>query len=180
MKRTPVFIPTLLLGLTVMAGAQTTPATSAPASSGTVNKAIKFVLAQDLIKSSTVDGKTTEQVVLAPKTVLPNDILREEVTVTNISGKALNTVYVGIPVPKGTEFSGQATPGNERWKLLYSVDNGKTYAATPTRTVTVTENGKSVTKQVAAPTNTYTNVRWTVATLKKDESLKLSFRVKVK
>ncbi len=167
-------MPTVLLGLTALAAAQT------PASSVTVNKVIKFVLAQDLIKTSTVDGTTTEQVVLGPKTVLPNDILREEVTVTNISGKALNTVYVGIPVPKGTEFSGQATPTNERWKLLYSIDNGKTYAATPTRTVTVTENGKSVTKQVAAPTNTYTNVRWTVATLKKDESLKLSFRVKVK
>ncbi|MFB9991422.1 hypothetical protein ACFFLM_05475 [Deinococcus oregonensis] len=172
MKRPPVFLSTLLLGLTVVAGAQ--------ASSGTVSQAIKFVLAQDLIKSTTVDGKTTEQVVLGPKTVLPNDILREEVTVTNVSGKTLNQVFVGIPVPKGTEFSGQATPSTDRWKLLYSIDNGKTYAATPTRTVTVTENGKSVTKVVAAPVNTYTNVRWTLATLKKDESLKLSFRVKIK
>ncbi|WP_019011067.1 hypothetical protein [Deinococcus aquatilis] len=175
MNRTPVVLSSLWLGLTVMAVAQTTPSTS-----GTVNKAIKFVLAQDLIKITTAEGKTTEQVILAPKTVLPNDILREEVNVTNISGQVLNGVLVGIPVPKGTEFSGQATPSNERWKLLYSIDGGKSYSATPTRTVTVTENGKSVTKQVAAPTNTYTHVRWTLATLKKDESLKLSFRVKVK
>ncbi|MDB5044358.1 MAG: hypothetical protein JWQ08_408 [Deinococcus sp.] len=176
MKRIPVLTSTLLLGLTVMAAAQTTPA----AASAAVSKSIKFVLAQDLIKTTTVEGKTVEQVVLSPKTVLPADILREEVTVTNVSGKALNQVSVGIPVPKGTEFSGQATPSTDRWKLLYSIDGGKTYAATPTRAVTLTENGKTVTKQVAAPINTYTNVRWTLVTLKKDESLKLSFRVKVK
>lgn len=145
-----------------------------------VQNGVKFVLAQDLIKTTTTAGKTTETVVQNPKTVIPGDILREEVTLTNVSGKQINQVLVGIPVPKGTEFSGSVTPDSDRWKVQYSIDLGKTFSPTPMKTVTVTENGKAVTKQVPAPTNTYTNVRWTVTSVKPDETLKLGFRVKVK
>lgn len=166
MKRT--LLTTLLL--TTVALAQTP----------VVKNGVKFVLNQDLIKSVVVDGKTVENVVASPKTVLPGDILREEVTLQNVSGKPIPQVLVGIPVPKGTEFSGNVTPNTDRWTVQYSIDSGKTFSPTPTRTVTVTENGKSVTKEVPAPSNTYTNVRWTVTNVKLDETLKLGFRVKVK
>lgn len=169
-----ILLSTLLL--TTAALAQTANV----AQTASVKNGVKFTLAQDLIKRSVVGGKTVEEVVKSPKTVIPGDILSEEVTLQNVSGKALSQVLVGIPVPKGTEFSGNVTPDSDRWKVQYSTDSGKTYSPNPMKTVTVTENGKSVTKQVPAPTNTYTNVRWTVTNLKVDETLKLGFRVKVK
>ena len=139
---------------------------------------VKVTLTQDQIKTATVDGKAVDTVIASPKTVLPGDILREEVTVANVSGKPVKSPVISVPVPKGTVFAGSATPGNDRWNTLYSID-GKNYAATPMKTVTVTENGKSVTKQVAAATTEYTNVRWLIGQLGADETLKLSFRVRV-
>lgn len=145
-----------------------------------VTKNVKYTLAQDLIKQRVVNGSTVEEVISSPKTVLPGDLLREEVSLANISGKNLTKTTISVPVPKATEFIGNVTPNTERWTAQYSVDGGKNYSASPQRTVTVTENGKSIIKQVAAPLNSYTNVRWTVATIKLGETLKLSFRVKVK
>ncbi len=141
--------------------------------------AVKVTLAQDQIKASTVDGKTVENVIASPKTVLPGDVLREEVTVANVSGKVVKSPVISVPVPKGTVYAGSATPSGERWNTQYSIDLGKSYAATPMKTVTVTENGKSVTRQVAAPVTEYTNVRWVITQLAAEESLKLSFRVRV-
>ena len=163
----------LALAGTMAAAQQTTTATpAAPA------PAVKVTLSQDQIKTATVDGKAVDTVVASPKTVLPGDILREEVTVVNVSGKLVRSPVISVPVPKGTVYAGSATPGNDRWNTLYSID-GKSYAATPMKTVTVTENGKSVTKQVAAAPTEYTNVRWLINQLGADETLKLSFRVRV-
>ncbi len=141
--------------------------------------AVRVTLAQDQIRASTVDGKTVESVIASPKTVLPGDVLREEVTVVNVSGKVVRSPVISVPVPKGTVYAGSATPSGERWNTQYSTDLGKSYAATPMKTVTVTENGKSVTRQVAAPVTEYTNVRWVITQLAAEESLKLSFRVRV-
>ena len=154
-------------------------AQNTPPAVRTAQAAVKVTLTQDQIKSSTVDGKTVESVIASPKTVLPGDVLREEVTVVNVSGKVVKSPVISVPVPKGTVYAGSATPSGERWNTQYSVDLGKSYAATPMKTVTVTENGKSVTRQVAAPVTEYTNVRWVIMQLAADESLKLSFRVRV-
>lgn len=152
-----------------LAGAQTDAA-----------RQVSFVLRQDLIRQTSAGGQLTEEVVPAPKSVLPGDLLREEVTVRNVSGRALSPVKVSVPVPTGTTFAGTATPAGPRWTLTYSADGGKTYALNPKYAITVTENGQTVTRTVVAPPSAYTNVRWTVSTLKLDEPLKLSFRVKVK
>lgn len=143
------------------------------------NGQVRVSLRQDMIKSSAENGKVVEVVLPDPKAVMPGDILREETTLTNVSGKVLKNVQVTVPIPQGTEFGGQVSV-NPRWLLLYSADQGKNYSALPTRLVSVTENGKTLTKKVAVPASAYTNVRWVLASLKPDESLKLSFRVKVK
>ncbi|UBV42393.1 hypothetical protein LAJ19_12290 [Deinococcus taeanensis] len=141
---------------------------------------VTFVLSQDLVKRTVVNGRTTESITPGPKTVLPGDTLREQVTLRNVSGRALTTLNVTVPVPKGTEFSVLTTPATDRWTVQYSTDGGKTFSAQPQRTVTVTENGRSVTRQVPAPTTTYTHVRWTVRSMTPDETLKFSFRVTVR
>ena len=173
------FMTTVALAVSV-AGAQgtttaqtTTPVKPAPP------QTVKVTLTQDQIKASTVNGKTVETVVPNPKTVLPGDVLREEVTVVNVAGKIIKNPVISVPVPKGTVYAGSATPTGDRWNTVYSIDSGKTYSATPMKTVTVTENGKSVTKQVAAAPKDYTNVRWQIGQLGPDDTLKLSFRVRV-
>ncbi|MBZ9750563.1 hypothetical protein K7W42_06780 [Deinococcus sp. HMF7604] len=144
-----------------------------------VGQRVAFTLAQDLVQRVVVSGKATEQIVENPKTVQPGDVLREQVTLRNVSGQRLSGLLVNVPVPRGTEFSVLGTPDTSRWTAQYSVDGGKTFSAAPRRTVTVTENGRAITRQENAPPSSYTNVRWTV-TLSPDETLKLSFRVKVK
>jgi len=153
---------------------------TAAAQTSTVQQNVKFTLNQDLVRQTVTDGKTTETIVENPKTVLPGDLLREQVTLVNTSGRRVGQLLVNVPVPKGTEFAALTTANTDRWKVQYSIDGGKAYSVAPTRTVTVTENGRTVTRQVAAPLSAYTNVRWTVTGMNPDESLKLSFRVKVK
>ena len=63
---------------------------------------------------------------------------------------------------------------------LYSVD-GKTFGPAPLKkTVTVTENGRSVLKEVEVKPSEYTTVRWTVPELGVDQTLKLGYRIQVK
>ena len=175
-----LMVTVALMGTVAMAQQNTLPAARTAQAAQTATQAaaaVKVTLAQDQIKAATVDGKTVENVIASPKTVLPGDVLREEVTVVNVSGKVVRNPVISVPVPKGTVYAGSATPSGERWNTQYSTDLGKSYAATPMKTVT--ENGKSVTRQVAAPVTEYTNVRWVIAQLAAEESLKLSFRVRV-
>ncbi|MHA0042367.1 hypothetical protein [Deinococcus sp. PEB2-63] len=171
MKR---LIPPLLFALTLAQAQQAPAAPTAPQN-------VTFTLTQDLVKrSADSSGRVTETIIAAPRTVLPGDILREEVTLRNVSGRRLGQLNVTVPVPRGTEFSVLTTPAGERWTVTYSTDSGKTFSAQPRRTVTITENGRQVTRQVPVPTSSYTTVRWTVTSLSPDETLKFSFRVKVK
>lgn len=151
---------------------------SAPAP--VIKNGVSFVMAQDLVKVSVQNGVRVEEFIQSPRAVQSGDILREEVTVRNVKGKAIAGVTVGIPIPRETVFSGGVTPDSGRWTVAYSVDGGRTYSPEPMRGVTVTENGKAVTRQQAAPPESYTNVRWTVTELRKDETLRLGFRVRVK
>ena len=64
---------------------------------------------------------------------------------------------------------------------LFSRDGGKTFGQAPLKKlVTVTEDGKTVQREVVVPPAEYTAVRWVVSALKPDTTLKLGFRVKVK
>lgn len=174
MSRVPrSFLPALLLcGLALAQGA------SGP--TPVIKNGVSFVMAQDLVKARVQDGVRVEEVIQSPRAVQSGDILREEVTVRNVRGRAIAQVTVAIPIPRETVFSGGATPDNVRWKVAYSVDGGRTYSPRPTQDVTVTENGKSVTRLQSAPPESYTHVLWTVTGFKRDETLKLGFRVRVK
>lgn len=141
---------------------------------------VQFTLTQDLVRRTQQDGATVEQIVQGVRTVVPGDLLREQISVRNVSGGVLRRVFVGSPVPRGTEFMGEVTANTGRWRVEYSIDGGQTFGAAPRRTVTVSENGQIVTREVIAPVSTYTNVRWTVAELRPGETLTFAFRVRVK
>lgn len=141
---------------------------------------VEFTLTQDLVRRVTQAGRTVEQFTQGVKLVVPGDLLREEIGVRNVSGGVLRDVSVGMPVPRGTVYSGGATANTGRWRVEYSADDGRSYSAVPKRRVTVTANGQSVTREVAAPMGEYTHVRWVVNELRAGETLKFSFRVRVK
>lgn len=163
-----LLIPGLLPG-----GAATAPARAA------ASPALRFVMTQTLVRPAAA-GASADSYVPSPASVVPGDLLREEIAVTNVSGAALRGVLVAVPVPGGTAYAGSATPAASGWTLQFSDDRGRTYAARPGRSVSTAENGKTVSRQVAAPPETYTHVRWTVATLRPGETLKFSFRVRVR
>ncbi len=168
------------LGLTGPALTGLTLAQSAPGPAPVIRNGVSFVMVQALVRISPQGGRRVEQFIQSPRAVQSGDILREEITVRNVRGKAIAQVTVGIPIPRETVLSGGVTPDSARWQVAYSVDGGRTYSPKPTQGIAVTENGRSITRQQPAPPETYTNVRWTVTDLKKDETIKLSFRVRVK
>ncbi|GHF52131.1 putative repeat protein (TIGR01451 family) [Deinococcus metalli] len=126
------------------------------------------------------DGKTTEQLVPSPGNVLPGDVLSQIVTVKNTGSKAVLNFPVTLPVPKNTVYLAPES-GLASLRTEYSVDGGKTFAPAPLmKTVTVTENGKSVSKQVEVKPSEYTAVRWYVTELAAQSALKLGYRIQVK
>lgn len=164
----------LILSLASLLSAQAAP--PAPSSPPRV----EFTVSQDLVRRVTQGERTVEQFARGVKLVVPGDLLREEISVRNVSGGVLRDVSVGMPVPRGTLFGGGATANAARWRVEYSADDGRTYSATPKRRVTVSENGRTVTREVAAPVSEYTHVRWVLSELRAEETLKFSFRVRVK
>ncbi|BBN93642.1 hypothetical protein DEIGR_102875 [Deinococcus grandis] len=141
---------------------------------------VSLNLVMSLVKTVKVDGKTTEQFAPSPKTVLPGDVIRQVVTVRNSGGRALKNVPVTLPVPKNTRYLAPEK-GLDDVRAEFSIDQGKTFAAAPLmKKVTVTENGRSVVKEVEVKPSEYTTVRWTVSELGADQTLKLGYRIQVK
>ncbi|GHF40681.1 hypothetical protein HNQ07_001573 [Deinococcus metalli] len=137
-------------------------------------------LVMSLVRNVTVDGKVTEQTVENPGSVFPGDVLRQVVTVRNNTGRAIQNVPVRLPVPRSTTYLA-AEQGVNVARTEYSVDGGKTFAPAPLmKTVTVTENGKSVRRQVEVKPSEYTAVRWVLSALPAGHSVKLGYRVQVR
>lgn len=142
---------------------------------------LKLLLVQGLVHQKQQDGKIAETYSPAPASVKPGDLLRQTVTATNSGKSVLRDTTITVPVPGGTGYAGRATAAASRWKVLFSANGGKTFGAEPLKeVVTVTENGKSVQREVTIATSRYTSVRWIVTGMTPDESLNFSFDVKVK
>lgn len=165
MKHLP---PLLLLALPGLAFAQGT-------------SPLSLVYDQVLIQTVKQDGKTTEKRTPNHIRVRPGDVLAQTVAARNTSTRPLANVAVKLPVPAGMVYLAPdgAAPANVRTE--YSIDGGKTFAPAPLKKkITVTENGKTVTREVEVRPNEYQAVRWTIATLPAGAEQKLSFRAQVK
>jgi len=168
MKRpTPPLIVALLLFGAAHAAAQ-------------VGEALSLKLNMLLVKTVKVDGKPIEQLLPSPVSVNPGDVLSQVVSVQNTGAKNMRDLPVQLPVPKNTVYLAPER-GLDSARTLYSIDGGKTYAAAPLKkTITVTENGKSVQKEVEVKPSEYTTVRWIVAEVSPGATLKLGYRIQVK
>ena len=113
---TPALLVTLLLCGAVIVGAQ-------------VGEALSLKLNMLLVKTIKVDGKPTEQLLPSPSSVNPGDVLSQVVSVQNTSSKTMRDLPVQLPVPKNTVYLAPEK-GLDSARTLYSIDGGKTYAAT--------------------------------------------------
>ena len=142
---------------------------------------LRLLLTQQLVTVVTENGKAVEKLIPAPQSVRPGDTLTQHLTASNVGASVLKDAALTVPVPQGFVYVGNVTPANPRWITQFSFDRGKTFGTAPLmKTIAVTENGKTVYKDVVVSPSEYTNVRWVVALIQPDETLKLGFRVKVK
>ncbi|MFD1731995.1 hypothetical protein ACFSC4_14500 [Deinococcus malanensis] len=101
-------------------------------------------------------------------------------TARNVSSKAVKNVQIPLNVPKAT-FYLAPEKAVDTARTEYSIDGGRTFAPAPLkRKVTLTENGKSVTREVEVKPSEYQAVRYTIPELKAGQALKLGYRVQVK
>lgn len=162
--RTPTLLTALLVGTALAQGA-------AP---------LSLNLNMSLVRSIKVDGKVTEQFSPSPSNVQPGDLISQVVNVRNTGSRSIKNVPVTLPVPKNTVYVAPEKDMSVA-RTEYSIDGGKTFAAAPLKKkVTVTENGKAVTREVEVKPNEYNAVRWTITEISANQTLKLGYRIQVR
>ncbi|MBZ9714939.1 hypothetical protein [Deinococcus multiflagellatus] len=125
-----------------------------------------------LYETVRVNGAATLQKVT---TALPGQVLRQVAVVT--TDKAVSSPRATIPVPAYTTFAGNlALPSGAT--ATFSLD-GKTFSPKPMKSVTVNENGRSVTKLVPAPEQEYRAVRVTLPAMKLNTPYTVAYDIKV-
>ncbi|GHG29032.1 hypothetical protein CBQ26_04860 [Deinococcus indicus] len=133
-----------------------------------------------VVTQETRDGKKVEVLTDANKTqVVPGSVLSLRQTFRNVSKGPLNSIALNMKVDPATTFQ-QASCTVAGVTTQYSID-GKTFAAAPLmKTVTVTENGKTVQKKVEVKPSEYTAVRWNIARLTAGQEGTCAIRATVK
>lgn len=102
--------------------------------------------------------QVTWQILQGNVVVQPGDVLRYVVTGKNNSNRAVRNLVVTQPIPKQTAYLlNSVTVKNNKAKVTYSINNGKSFVAQPTIQVKLA-NGKVETQP--APAEIYTYVRW--------------------
>jgi uncharacterized repeat protein (TIGR01451 family) len=93
------------------------------------------------------------------KHVVPGDTVRYRLLFTNVSSGDVHGIVLDNPIPAGLRYQpGSAKADRDDVAVLFSIDGGTTYSASPTIDVDV--DGKR--EQRPAPADRYTHVRWTV------------------
>lgn len=128
------------------------------------------------ISSVTKDGVKAE--VLTPTTTVhPGEVLMQRAVLK--TDKALVNGRVTLPLSANTRYlpgSASVIPGTV---LDFSADGGKTFSLKPLKTVTVTENGKTVEKTVPVPEAEYNALRWTITLAPPGSETVVSYRYQV-
>lgn len=90
--------------------------------------------------------------------VQPGDVLRYVITGKNNSDRAVKNLVVTQPIPKQTTYVlNSVTVRNNKAKVTYSIDNGKSFVEKPTVRVKL-DTGKIETQPASA--ELYTHIRW--------------------
>jgi len=77
---------------------------------------------------------------------------------TNVTAGPVKNIQFVDPIPSGMVYVVGSSTSDQRVRVEYSIDSGRTYGARPTISVVV----GGITVQKPAPSERYTHVRWTV------------------
>jgi uncharacterized repeat protein (TIGR01451 family) len=112
------------------------------------------------------------------QTVNPGEILHWTITSEN-DGQAPAREYKAVgQIPRGTTLIAGSTTADGTASVVYSIDNGKTYSATP---MVEEKQADGTVKMVPAPLSMYTQVRYEWAdALAGGSRLNASYKVRVK
>jgi uncharacterized repeat protein (TIGR01451 family) len=95
-----------------------------------------------------------------PSTLLPGDVVRFQLTFTNITDGPVRNVEFNDPLPAGLQYlGGTAMADREDVVITYSIDGGQTFLAQPMIEEVI--DGERVTRP--APPEMYTHIRWLVS-----------------
>ncbi|MDO4245750.1 MAG: hypothetical protein Q4C89_06990 [Deinococcus sp.] len=168
-----------LLALTAFSAQAATTQTAKPAQ--TKPSPIKLTAYTYTVGTTTdASGKKVERLAdAAGKGALPGSLLQMTQKVQNVSTGSVRGLRLNMRVDPATTYQ-TSNCDVARVNTLFSADGGKTFAAKPTKTVTVTENGKSVQKTVPALPSEYTNLRWELPDMNAGQTFNCNLRVKVK
>lgn len=118
--------------------------------------------------------KNNKEILEDSKKASPGETILYTLTVTNKGdSKALEIEPEGN-IPTTTTYMPEKT--DPKYKVQFSIDNGKTYQAKPK--VKEKIKGKDVLKD--APVSKYNKIKWFIAALDAKKSVILTYKVKVK
>lgn len=111
-----------------------------------------------LVTEVTLEDGTVEEQLVPTEVAEPGQVLEYHLTLQNESeGVIPEGVAATGPVPERTQYLAESATAGESSDLTFSVDEGESFAATPTVTVT-DEDGNE--QEVAAEPGQYDAVRW--------------------
>lgn len=108
--------------------------------------------------------------------VNPGDILRYTISSENQGADNANNLVVTQPIPEQMVYELDTATSKNQAEVVYSIDNGETFVAEPTITIT-TEEGEKI--EQPAPAETYTHVRWKFGSLSPEAGITAMYEVRV-
>lgn len=127
------------------------------------------------------NGKTTEKLSnVSGRATAPGQILQLQYTLnkSQVGGEVRN-VKVDINLPIGSLYLSNSC-GDFQAQALFSTD-GETFGTAPlTKTITVTENEASVSKEVTISPSEYTTIRWQIPSMEPGQKAICLIRVRMK
>src|SRR5207247_9571565 len=106
----------------------------------------------------------------------PGDVIRYRLVFTNVTAGPVKNIQFVDPIPSGMVYVLGSATSDQRVRVEYSIDSGRTYAARPT--ISVVESGNAV--QKPAPPARYTNDRWhLVGSLARGAQVTVEFHARV-
>lgn len=135
-----------------------------------------LVLSLLKVSFTTVNGVKSETLT-ETKQVKPGELLVQRAVLH--TDRSIVNGYITLPIPANTHYLAGTASTIGSSQPEFSADGGKTFSTHPMKTVTVTENGKSILKTVPVPENEYSTLRWTVPTLPNGQEVSVSYRLAV-
>lgn len=124
------------------------------------------------ISAYKVNFENNKETFSSASSVKPKDVIEYRMVFKNTESEKNNIEFSGIIKKDIVQYIVDGTTIKENQKINFSVDNGLNWSEKP---FYIKDN-----KKVFYSLDEYSNIKWIVEKLKKDEKVELKYRVKVK